>query len=294
MTISFRAFADELVKIAKDEEERLYAPGIVAHEAGHAKVHGPTARDMALQYGRFGGGLALNIIAGRVSPTKSNRDKVLAGALALDAAQLGDEYASTIMGLKELKDQGKLSKGQRAHETVRQVAAGTTYAATPASRLLSVIEDPKVKTRVAKGIAAGALVGTLGATTHTGPKITAREAKELVHSIAPDVDVYASKKPISAGSMYVNKSYTPIGKGLVYLTTRALGMSSEDAKNIANKGGVIVAPVTPVANLGLGLAHEALSSAVRQGASGIAGPIAASMIPVPHLTLPGAKIRKVE
>lgn len=290
---SFKAFSDELIKIAEDEE-KLYAPGIVSHEAGHAKVHESTGRDMAMQYGRIGGSVALQALAGRLKDTPSNREKVLAGALALDAIQLGDEYASTLIGLKRLKDEGKLTKGERLHETVRQTGAGLTYATTPANRLLSAVKDPNVRKRVSAGVSAGAITGLLAASAHTGPKITAREAKELVKSIAPDTDVYASKKPISGGAMYVNKSYTPVGKSLAYLTTRAMGMSAEDSKNISEKGGVVVAPVSPVGTIGLSVAHDVLSSAVRKGVSGVAGPMAGSLIPIPPLTLPGANIKKVE
>lgn len=290
---SFRAFADELAKIAEDEA-RIYAPGIVAHEAGHAKVHGTKSRDMALQYGRLGGGIALQAIAGRLKDTPSNREKVIAGALALDAMQLGDEYASSLIGLKKLKDEGKLTKGEQAHEAIRQTGAGLTYGMTPASRLLSLVKDPSVRKRVGRGVAAGGIGGMVAATTHTGPKVSAREAKELVQSISPDTDVYASKKPISGGSLYMHKSYTPVGRGLVYLTSRAMGMNKEDSKNVSEKGGVIVAPVTPVGTIGLSLAHEAVSNVVQKSVSGVAGPLAGSLMPVPQLTLPGANIKKVE
>jgi hypothetical protein len=277
----FQAFAVEMAKIAEDRyDEKLYAPGIVAHEAGHAKVHRSTARDMALQYGRFGTAVLTGVLAKKAPNQLAARDISIAGGLVGDAMQLGDEYASTMIGLKKLKDEKKLSKGEMAHEGLRLSAAGLGYAANPAGRLASAIKDPAARKSVGKAIAAGALATTLPTFSHTGPKVTAREAKELVGSIAPEADVYASKKPISGGSLYVNKSYTPIGKSLVYLHTRALGMDSKDARQIANKGGIIVAPVSPVSNIALALAQGVVQQA--------AGPI-----PMPNLTLPGARIKRV-
>ena len=271
----------EMAKIAEDRhDEKLYAPGIVAHEAGHAKVHEPTGRDMALQYGRFGTGVLTSILASRAPNKSSARNIALAGGLTMDTMQLGDEYASTMIGLKKLRDQGKLSKGEMAHEGGRLAAASLSYAATPASRLSTLLKDPTTRRNVSRAIIGGNLAATVPTFSHTGPKVTAREAKELVRAIAPGTDVYASKKPVSGGSLYFNKSYTPIGKSLVYVTTRAMGMNSGDAKRIANRGGVVVAPVTPVGSLGLTLAQSV--------AQMFAGPV-----PVPPLTLPGARIRRV-
>lgn len=284
---SMWAFCDELSKIAADRE-RLYSPGIVAHEGGHARVHMPKARDMALQYGKTGVGVLTNVLASKAKTRQAAMNTLIAGGLASQAITLGNEYASTLIGLKKLKDEQKLSKKELRGEAIRLTSAGAGYATSPVAIATHLMKNKELAASIRKGARYGGMLSSIPTFSASGPRVNAREAKELVQAIAPGTDVYASKKPVSGGSMYVHKSYTPIGKTVVYVTGRAMGMNRDDSKRLANKGGVIVAPVSPVANIGLGVAQSVMAQALSRYSllGGILGNI--------PLTMPGSAISRIE
>ena len=278
-SISFSSFADEFVKLAVDER-KIYSPGIVAHEGGHARVHAPTIRDMALQYGSAAIAIGGNYL-GSKAKDDAQRDRIaLAADLMGDTLTLADEYTSSLVGMKKVIDQKKYRKRDIAHEAGRLLSAAGTYTSGTVGRLAYLLKDPAKRERLATAANVGGAVGIVASMSHTGPKISAREAKSLVDKIAPGTDVYASRLPMSGGSVYVNKSYTPIGRTATRLLTMGMGLKNEDAKRISRKGGVIIAPVTPVASVGLSLAQQYVQQ--------LAGPI-----PIPNLTLPGSNIERV-
>ena len=281
------AFCDELDKIAADKE-RLYSPGIVAHEGGHARVHAPTGRDMALQYGQFGLGVLTDALARKAPSREAAKRTLIAGGLTSQAITLGDEYASTLVGLKKLKDEKKLSKKELRSEALRLTSAGAGYATSPVAIATHLMKNKELAASIRKGARYGGMLSSIPTFSASGPKVNAREAKELVQAIAPGTDVYASDKPLSGGSLYVKKSYTPIGKTMVYATGRMMGINREDAKRLASKGGVVVAPVSPIANIGLGVAQSVMAQALSKY-----GLIGGAIGNIP-LTLPGSTIRRIK
>lgn len=252
MLFDFDAFADELEKIAK--EKAIYSPGVVSHEAGHAKihrhpkVHGKSKTDLMGVAETVGPWAALG---GYAAYKGFKGEGMTTGGVALATAagmipRLGDEYGSSIIGHRELKKgkSKKYTKEELAAERNRLIAAGTTYGIAP----LAVAGAGQVRSTAAKKAvliaAAGGQIGALAAANKPGgPKITAREAKKLVQDIAPGTEVYASKEPIGFGSAYVPPSKSKLKRFLVNLAL-APYLKDKERKRIVERGGVMIAPMS--------------------------------------------------
>ena len=245
------AFGDELCKIA--EEKAIYSPGVVGHEAGHAKIHRHPEVHGKAKIDLMGVAEALGpwaALGGYAAYKGFKGEGVTRGGLALASAagmapRLADEYGSSIIGHREMK-KGKrktFTKEELASERNRLIGAGATYTLVPlAVAGMGQVDSPAARKAIAIAATGGQLGGLAVANKPGGPKITARQAKKIVQDIAPGTEVYASKEPVPFGSAYVPPSKNKLRKLIVNLTL-APYLKDKDRKRIVERGGVMIAPM---------------------------------------------------
>lgn len=250
-SVQVAAFVKEAAGIAKKKREQaLYSPAVAAHEAGHAYLHrNPQSKNEKRKFDVMGaaeiaaplaagGFLAARMAIKNKAPTTN---ELIAATAVSQLPRLIDEYGSSIKGysqLKRSKVMEKLSPKDIKRERNRLISAGGTYTAGTAAALAAAADAPALRV---------AAIGTgLGAATHMalskGPKITAQEAKKLVHEISPGVGVYTSNSPIAGGSLYVSPSKNRLKKFLVDHQLRPY-LSDKDRKEVVRHGGVLLAPI---------------------------------------------------
>ena len=254
--IDLAAFSDELQKIAaKRGGQALYSPGVVAHEAGHAVVHkkpGVTHARRLLPFltsiyssGRLGAQAA-------GGPGMSGLEFGAVSALG-NTPVIADEAASSVIALRSLKKDKKMSKKDWKRTALQLAAINSSYMASPLMDVATVAAakggaHPLIQLgmQLAAKPVLGQAWGVLG-TMVKGPKVNAKRAKEIVQATAPGTPVFVSKKPMPQGSQYVppsGKSKTI--KGLIAATYgEALG--KKDLRTLQSKGGVLLAPLDPKA-----------------------------------------------
>lgn len=253
--IDFAAFADELQKIAAKRRPSgaIYSPGVVAHEAGHAVVHGQkgvTALRQGIPAGANLYGTARLVSRALGAPGISTKEFAAVSALA-NAPVLADEGISTAIGLKKLRSDKKLSKADWRRTALQLAAINSSYMASPLMDVATLAAAKggahpllQLGMQLAAKPAAGKLWSALGMMVK-GPKVDAKRAKEIVQATAPGTPVFAIKQPIPGGSLYV----PPVGKNksLRDMVAASYGgvMGKRDLRTLQSKGGVLLAPLDP-------------------------------------------------
>lgn len=265
--------------VVEGDPEAIYSPGVVAHEAGHAKLHQTPVLGTALDYApilvpMIAGGIAYSRAGGdQANQQQAARQAVEKITPYLTGARLADEAGSSLIGLSNLKQDvkaGKMSKEDYAAARRGLASAFGTYGIAAAAPHVKDEGTQKALEVAGLGAKAGALFSERGG-------MTAEQAARKVHDIAPGTDVYSINVPISGGSLYLPKARTPIG-GLAHRAMFAAVLPQKEITRLSERGGVITAPVH-AGTAGVGIAQEIVNKVSPLGGF------------TPMLTYPG-QIRK--
>lgn len=256
MHVSYRAFSDELEKIAASKKKReaaLYSAAVTAHEAGHSAVHKTPGVTQARILGSLAAStLPLNLSLGRALASKKNRDKDMVAGVGMAAAAIAghsptmvDEALASLKSLKKIK--GEMSPKEYRTARKKLLMAYGSYSVMPAGDVASGIATatghPVVGTigTVAK-LPVAAVLGRASMGVKD-KRVTARQAKKIVESISPGTPVYASKKPMSGGSMYISPAKF-MTKGMTRRAAELYLGKEKDRKLVEQKGAVFIAPTS--------------------------------------------------
>jgi hypothetical protein len=258
------SFRDELCKIAVEKNKkskewsreigRIYDPAVVAHEAGHVRLHKKLPWLPAVR--GIGRGAA---VFGPITYLLASKDPK-AGPMAAFALghvpTLVDEAYASIKGMKELERSGKYSKEELSEMRKKMLAAFGTYTIAPATAVassLSLASEIKPGSAVGKVVSLAApIVGAVAGSILSerlqrggSPAVAKREAKEIAQKIAPGVDIYATDVPVVQGSFAVPKMPKELRK-ITEMELSTVLEDKKDRKRLARRGGIVIAPLRPV------------------------------------------------
>lgn len=263
--------------VVEGDPEAIYSPGVVGHEAGHAKLHTiPVLGDMLTYAPIVAPMIAGGIAARGAGPNEAAQQAAAQKAVEklspyLTGTRLADEAGSSLISLSNLKkdvEAGKMSKEDYAAAQRGLLSAFGTYGVGAATQHKLI--DPGAAGALGMAATAGTLLSERGG-------MTAEQAAKKVHEIAPGTDVYAINAPIGGGSMYIPKARTPLG-GLAHRALFAAVLPQKEITRLSERGGIVTAPVH------LGTAGVGIAQSMANQISPL-GPL------TPMLTYPG-EIRK--
>lgn len=237
----------------------IYNPGVVAHEAGHARIHTTPILGSLSGYAP-----ALGMIVGGLAASGTGSDQQAASKIVQKIAplatgvRLADEAGASLIGLKSLKKD--VESGKMSREDYRAAQRG----------LLSAFGSYGTHAAIQHGIGnkramtAANLTALTGAMLSERGGMTAEEAAKKVHEITPGTDVYAIDTPIGRGSFYISKAKTPIG-GLAHRALFAAVLPQNEITRLSERGGVVIAPIH-AGSLATGLAEQMVGKVSPLGA----------------------------
>lgn len=246
--INFSAFAEELQKIAK--EKAIYDPGVVAHEAGHARV----LKNRAWSVGSRAVPAAASVYSGaRMASMMVGAPGMSAGEFgAVSAARnvptLANEASASIVGME--RAQKKMTKADWRKAALRLAAINSSYLTSPAIDAATITASRAGVHPLAqlglqfalKPLASGAW-GALAMKATKGPKVTASEAKDIVKAVAPKgTPVFAIREPIPGGAQFIPRPGSDLERGMVEAGYSTV-MTKRDLSTLKREGGVLIAPL---------------------------------------------------
>lgn len=231
-----------MVKVAKRAAEETYAPDILAHELGHARLHGDSPWLMPAR--------SLAPAVGQISNMASGSGYGLAGHLV----PLVDETFATASAMKTLKDwdipeedrraaRKRLGAGLASYAVGPAVDAGLTVGGIATGNRLMHVAGP-VAGRITEAVAGPRLAKTMSDTPIKG--LTKNKARTLAKRTRPETDVYFAKKPLPEHGGFVSRPITRLtDKDLKRDGLRKeLGgfIGNRASGKLLRKGGVVVGP----------------------------------------------------
>lgn len=231
-----------MVKVAAKAANVTYAPDILAHELGHASLHGDSRLLMPLRN--------LAPLAGSISNIATGTPWGLAGHIV----PLADEGYASLKAMKTLKDWDINEEDRRAAR--KRLGIGfSTYAVGPAvdaGVTVGALATGSLGLRVAAPLAghvASAVVGpTLSESMDKIPikGISKERAIELVQRTKPETDVYFAKKPMPSKGGFLSRPIVEPSEGMLAKDKdrKELGafIGHKASGKLLRKGGVVVSP----------------------------------------------------
>lgn len=231
-----------MIKIASSGE-RVYAPDLLAHELGHAKIHGKSpVLGLARRWAPLAGS-AVNVIG--ETPVG------LAGHLV----PISDEVFASAKAMKTLKDWGIDEENRRA-ASKRLGTALSSYVAGPAVDAgltvgaLATGNTAMLASAPVAGYITGRIVSPLVSKRLDKipiEGISEERARILAKETSPDTNVYFSKKSFPGKGGYITRPFIrPSEKQLERMKVhKELGalIGRKASGRLLREGGVIVSPI---------------------------------------------------
>jgi len=231
-----------MVKVAGKASKGTYAPDILAHELGHASLHGKNRFLMPARN--------LAPVVGSVSNIVTGTPWGLAGHIV----PLADEGYASLKAMKTLKDWDIDEEDRRAAR--KRLGLGfSTYAVGPvvdAGVTIGALATDSLGLRIAAplaGYVASAVVNpTLSESMDKIPikGISEERARKLVQRTKPETDVYFAKKPMPSKGGFLSRPIIEPSKRMLAddEDRKELGafIGHKASGKLLRKGGVVVSP----------------------------------------------------
>lgn len=231
-----------MIKVASKASEDTYAPDILAHELGHASLHGDSKLLMPAR--------SIAPMAGSIANIVTGTPYGLAGHLV----PLVDEGYANVKAMETLKDwdideedrsaaRKRMGLGFASYAIGPAVDAGMTVGALASGSTGMRIAAP-IAGRLARRAASPFLVEEMDRTPIKG--LSKSRAIELAKRTRPETDVYFSKKQLPDRGGFVSRPITePTRKELANDPLRKeLGafIGRKASGKLLRKGGVLIGP----------------------------------------------------